>query len=68
MLVIFIGVFFQIVLMVMIVGATRRDLVEAERIARRISVGRRTWRAAPQRSAAARGTLRLVLGWAYRPT
>lgn len=66
LLVIFIGVFFQIVLMVaMIVGATRRDLVEAaytlgasaSGIVRRVLLPS----AAPQIAE----TLRLVLGWAW---
>ncbi len=66
LLVIFIGVFFQIVLMVaVIVGATRRDLVEAaytlgasaSGIVRRVLLPS----AAPQIAE----TLRLVLGWAW---
>jgi NitT/TauT family transport system permease protein len=66
LLVIFIGVFFQIVLMVAgIVGATRRDLVEAaytlgakaDGIVRRVLLPN----AAPQIAE----TLRLVLGWAW---
>lgn len=66
LLVIFIGVFFQIVLMVaVIVGATRRDLVEAaytlgaqaSGIVRRVLLPN----AAPQIAE----TLRLVLGWAW---
>ena len=66
LLVIFIGVFFQIVLMVaVIVGSTRRDLVEAaytlgassRGIVRRVLLPS----AAPQIAE----TLRLVLGWAW---
>ncbi len=66
LLVIFIGVFFQIVLMVaVIVGSTRRDLVEAaytlganaSGIVRRVLLPS----AAPQIAE----TLRLVLGWAW---
>jgi NitT/TauT family transport system permease protein len=66
LLVIFIGVFFQIVLMVaVIVGSTRRDLVEAaytlgaksDGIVRRVLLPS----AAPQIAE----TLRLVLGWAW---
>ena len=66
LLVIFIGVFFQIVLMVaVIVGATRRELVEAaytlgasaSGIVRRVLLPN----AAPQIAE----TLRLVLGWAW---
>ena len=66
LLVIFIGVFFQIVLMVaVIVGSTRRDLVEAaytlganaNGIVRRVLLPS----AAPQIAE----TLRLVLGWAW---
>jgi NitT/TauT family transport system permease protein len=66
LLVIFIGVFFQIVLMVaVIVGSTRRDLVEAaytlgahaSGIVRRVLLPN----AAPQIAE----TLRLVLGWAW---
>jgi len=66
LLVIFIGVFFQIVLMVaVIVGSTRRDLVEAaytlgakaNGIVRRVLLPN----AAPQIAE----TLRLVLGWAW---
>ena len=66
LLVIFIGVFFQIVLMVaVIVGSTRRDLVEAAYTLGATSSGivRRVLlpSAAPQISE----TLRLVLGWAW---
>jgi NitT/TauT family transport system permease protein len=66
LLVIFIGVFFQIVLMVAgIVGSTRRDLVEAAYTlgARADGVVRRVLlpNAAPQIAE----TLRLVLGWAW---
>jgi len=66
LLVIFIGVFFQIVLMVAgIVGATRRDLVEAaytlgadaSGIVRRVLL--------PSASPQIAETLRLVLGWAW---
>ena len=66
LLVIFIGSFFQIVLMVaVIVGATRRDLVEAAYtlgatlggIVRRVLL--------PERRAEIAETLRLVLGWAW---
>ena len=66
LLVIFIGVFFQVVLMVaVIVGSTRRDLVEAaytlgatsNGIVRRVLLPS----AAPQIAE----TLRLVLGWAW---
>ncbi len=66
LLVIFIGVFFQIVLMVaVIVGSTRRDLVEAAYTlgARASGIVRRVLlpNAAPQIAE----TLRLVLGWAW---
>jgi NitT/TauT family transport system permease protein len=66
LLVIFIGVFFQIVLMVaVIVGSTRRDLVEAAYTlgARANGIVRRVLlpSAAPQIAE----TLRLVLGWAW---
>jgi NitT/TauT family transport system permease protein len=66
LLVIFIGVFFQIVLMVaVIVGSTRRDLVEAAYTlgARSSGIVRRVLlpNAAPQIAE----TLRLVLGWAW---
>ena len=66
LLVIFIGVFFQIVLMVaVIVGSTRRDLVEAAYTLGSTSSGivRRVLlpSAAPQIAE----TLRLVLGWAW---
>ncbi|MFO1306739.1 MAG: ABC transporter permease [Burkholderiales bacterium] len=66
LLVIFIGVFFQIVLMVaVIVGSTRRDLVEAAYTLGAASSGivRRVLlpSAAPQIAE----TLRLVLGWAW---
>jgi len=66
LLLIFIGVFFQIVLMVaVIVGSTRRDLVEAaytlgasaDGVVRRVLLPN----AAPQIAE----TLRLVLGWAW---
>ena len=66
LLVIFIGSFFQIVLMVaMTVGATRRDLVEAaytlgadaSGVVRRVLL--------PSSSPAIAETLRLVLGWAW---
>jgi NitT/TauT family transport system permease protein len=66
LLVIFIGVFFQIVLMVaVIVGSTRRDLVEAaytlgadaSGIVRRVLL--------PSASPQIAETLRLVLGWAW---
>ncbi|NDP43833.1 MAG: ABC transporter permease [Aromatoleum sp.] len=66
LMVIFIGVFFQIVLMVaVIVGSTRRDLVEAAYTlgARANGIVRRVLlpSAAPQIAE----TLRLVLGWAW---
>jgi len=66
LLVIFIGVFFQIVLMVaVIVGGTRRDLVEAAYTlgANAAGIVRRVLlpNAAPQIAE----TLRLVLGWAW---
>jgi NitT/TauT family transport system permease protein len=66
LLVIFIGVFFQIVLMVaVIVGSTRRDLVEAAYTlgAKSSGIVRRVLlpNAAPQIAE----TLRLVLGWAW---
>ena len=66
LLVIFIGVFFQIVLMVAVtVGSTRRDLVEAaytlgasaSGIVRRVLL--------PNSAPAIAETLRLVLGWAW---
>ena len=66
LLVIFIGSFFQIVLMVAVtVGATRRDLVEAaytlganaRGIVRRVLL--------PSAAPAIAETLRLVLGWAW---
>ena len=66
LLVIFIGSFFQIVLMVAVtVGATRRDLVEAaytlgataSGVVRRVLV--------PNSAPAIAETLRLVLGWAW---
>ena len=66
LLVIFIGSFFQIVLMVAVtVGATRRDLVEAaytlganaNGIVRRVLL--------PSAAPAIAETLRLVLGWAW---
>ena len=66
LLVIFIGSFFQIVLMVAVtVGATRRDLVEAaytlganaDGIVRRVLL--------PSSAPAIAETLRLVLGWAW---
>jgi NitT/TauT family transport system permease protein len=66
LLVIFIGSFFQIVLMVAVtVGATRRDLVEAAYTlgARAQGVVRRVM--LPSAAPAIAETLRLVLGWAW---
>src|SRR5215216_3068215 len=66
LLVIFIGSFFQIVLMVAVtVGATRRDLVEAAYTlgARARGVVRRVL--LPSSAPAIAETLRLVLGWAW---
>ena len=66
LLVIFIGSFFQIVLMVAVtVGATRRDLVEAAYTlgARASGVVRRVL--LPSSAPAIAETLRLVLGWAW---
>jgi len=66
LLVIFIGSFFQIVLMVAVtVGATRRDLVEAAYTlgARASGVVRRVL--VPNSAPAIAETLRLVLGWAW---
>jgi len=66
LLVIFIGSFFQIVLMVAVqVGATRRDLVEAAYTlgATSRSVVRRVL--LPSAAPAIAETLRLVLGWAW---
>ncbi|MGE5169956.1 MAG: ABC transporter permease [Rudaea sp.] len=65
-LVIFIGSFFQIVLMVAVtVGATRRDLVEAAYTlgARASGIVRRVL--LPNSAPAIAETLRLVLGWAW---
>jgi NitT/TauT family transport system permease protein len=66
LLVIFIGVFFQIVLMVAVtVGSTRRDLVEAAYTlgAKASGIVRRVL--LPSSAPAIAETLRLVLGWAW---
>jgi NitT/TauT family transport system permease protein len=66
LLVIFMGVFFQIVLMVaVIVGSTRRDLVEAAYTlgAKSSGIVRRVL--LPSASPQIAETLRLVLGWAW---
>jgi NitT/TauT family transport system permease protein len=66
LLVIFIGVFFQIVLMVaVVVGSTRRDLVEAAYTlgANATGIVRRVL--LPNASPQIAETLRLVLGWAW---
>ena len=66
LLVIFIGVFFQIVLMVAVtVGSTRRDLVEAAYTlgAKASGIVRRVL--LPNSAPAIAETLRLVLGWAW---
>jgi NitT/TauT family transport system permease protein len=66
LLVIFIGVFFQIVLMVaVIVGSTRRDLVEAAYTLGSTSSGIVRRVLLPSASPQIAETLRLVLGWAW---
>jgi NitT/TauT family transport system permease protein len=66
LLVIFIGVFFQIVLMVaVIVGSTRRDLVEAAYTLGAGSGGIVTRVLLPHAAPQIAETLRMVLGWAW---
>ena len=66
LLVIFIGVFFQIVLMVaVIVGSTRRDLVEAAYTLGASSSGVVRRVLLPSAAPSIAETLRLVLGWAW---
>ncbi len=66
LLVIFIGSFFQIVLMVAVtVGATRRDLVEAAYTLGAASRGVVRRVLLPSAAPAIAETLRLVLGWAW---
>ncbi len=66
LLVIFIGSFFQIVLMVAVtVGATRRDLVEAAYTLGASSTGVVRRVLLPSAAPAIAETLRLVLGWAW---
>jgi NitT/TauT family transport system permease protein len=66
LLVIFIGSFFQIVLMVAVtVGATRRDLVEAAYTLGADSTGVVRRVLLPSSAPAIAETLRLVLGWAW---
>jgi NitT/TauT family transport system permease protein len=66
LLVIFIGSFFQIVLMVaVIVGGTRRDLVEAAYTLGASSTGVVRRVLLPNSAPAIAETLRLVLGWAW---
>src|SRR3954466_5656279 len=66
LLVIFIGSFFQVVLMVAVtVGATRRDLVEAAYTLGATSSGVVRRVLLPSAAPAIAETLRLVLGWAW---
>jgi len=66
LLVIFIGVFFQIVLMVAVtVGSTRRDLVEAAYTLGAESAGIVRRVLLPSAAPSIAETLRLVLGWAW---
>jgi NitT/TauT family transport system permease protein len=66
LLVIFIGSFFQVVLMVAVtVGATRRDLVEAAYTLGASSIGVVRRVLLPSAAPAIAETLRLVLGWAW---
>jgi NitT/TauT family transport system permease protein len=66
LLVIFIGSFFQIVLMVAVtVGATRRDLVEAAYTLGASATGVVRRVLVPSSAPAIAETLRLVLGWAW---
>jgi NitT/TauT family transport system permease protein len=66
LLVIFIGTFFQIVLMIAVtVGATRRDLVEAAYTLGATSRGVVRRVLLPNAAPAIAETLRLVLGWAW---
>jgi NitT/TauT family transport system permease protein len=66
LLVIFIGSFFQVVLMVAVtVGATRRDLVEAAYTLGASSTGVVRRVLLPSAAPAIAETLRLVLGWAW---
>ena len=66
LLVIFIGSFFQLVLMIAVtVGATRRDLVEAAYTLGATSTGVVRRVLLPSAAPAIAETLRLVLGWAW---